>query len=444
MNNITVHGIDEAAFFDTTKAALEAFQGSPIHKNAKIRQFLATQFNQANEHIISKMFVNIPMPSIMYQPSKPPVEIDDSELIAVLKSLDFLQSWNDDNEYIDRNFDIRAHDEKAKEKDITLDFRISFNSKDNYAAVIIGKNYGDGSSGDIEFPLRDVPNFESLTLELPDFITKDEIWDGYHELVIIYNAISENETLKDCFITDPEEIEIEAVINPISSGEKHTQQINDMFDANDAEEVMESFDKAMSRIHNESLTETTEMQLDTGYPNAIPNIISLDDECKPVVIEGSELATNKKVLKPSKGIKFTKEDQVEIVPTGVYIITTLRYENNDSGTGMVLDKDDITNITCLEQNKLNSKLQEAFSTAFPDNDGTVNDVMNFTMVGVKVEELAVDTGDARRIEEELYAMSAWEIRDWLLENFDINDLIDNMLKELTMGFYEIKWELVSL
>lgn len=61
MSLLSISGNSAEQFFESTKNALEEFTGSPISKEAKIRQFLKNQLSLPNEHQYDSVFNDAPV-----------------------------------------------------------------------------------------------------------------------------------------------------------------------------------------------------------------------------------------------------------------------------------------------------------------------------------------------------------------------------------------------
>lgn len=405
MKNITVNGVGYPHFLKMTKSALELLMGTTIKHDHKIEQFLTNQLHASNEHGLPALFneSSFTLSSQLKTTSNP---IDDTELINTLAGIDFLHSNNDDNEYIDREFSIKGHDDGVT-CDVSVDFRLTCHSEENNATIIVNKNYGDGPVGNMtEFALADIPNLESIDLTLPAFISISEIMDAYVELGIIYDAFAKNPVLKSTFLKPKKTIK--SLINGIEIESKSISLSSDsMFDEKDADEAMESFDAAMQKIEvNKSIK-----QLEKGSSISVSSLENSDTN-----VEGS-----------------------------AYIITVTQLEDSDTGLSKVKTSDEPVNTVCLEFDHVVSKLEEAFKLCFPNEKFMGEKLNELEMVKDKIMSICdFDEDHIANLTDNINFMNNEMLADWLIMNFNVSDLIDNMLEPLTDGNYQIKWEMIKL
>jgi hypothetical protein len=404
MKNITINGVGYSHFFKMTKSALELLMGTTIKHDHKVEQFLTNQLDASNEHGLPALFneSSFTLSSQLKTTSNP---VDDTVLINTLAGIDFLHSNNDDNEYIDREFSIKAHDHGIT-CDVSIDFRLTCHSEENNATIIVNKNYGDGPVGNMtEFSVADIPNLENSELTLPAFISMDEIMDAYVQLGIIYDAFANNPVLNSTFLKPKKTIKalmngIEIECKPISLSSYA------MFDEKDADEAMESFDAAMQRIEvNKSIDQ----------------------------------------LKNSSELGISPEIEKEMSAGDVFIISVTEFQDSDSGMGKINTSEDPVNTACLDFDLVPAKLEEAFRLCFPNKKNTAQKILGFQMVKDKIITICdYDEDDIETLTNNINFMSNEMVTDWLIINFNISDLIDNMLEPLTDGCFEIKWEMIKV
>lgn len=160
--------------------------------------------------------------------------------------------------------------------------------------------------------------------------------------------------------------------------------------------------------------------------------------------ELSKLVSNVPSISVSKPqtIKKPTPKPVEEEDNRVYFINLCYFETDD-GVDFETSAENTTTRLCKTVEKLDEIMIEMFRSAFPDHDGVSRDLLNFKMVEDKIEEAfeqEILESSLQEVLDTFEEKDAIEALDWLVENFDIEELAENLLKEFTQNQYELSYD----
>lgn len=133
------------------------------------------------------------------------------------------------------------------------------------------------------------------------------------------------------------------------------------------------------------------------------------------------------------------ENDNSSMPNQCIVITFNTYDTSEENP--TLESHD--NFICLNSEAVNKKLRNLFLNNFPDNDGISDTVLSHSLVEDKISDLCDDDIDEiEKLNEQLRSLYSDDICQWLLDNFEIDDLIsdDFFCEYLWMNQYSISYE----
>lgn len=117
---------------------------------------------------------------------------------------------------------------------------------------------------------------------------------------------------------------------------------------------------------------------------------------------------------------------------------------------------EITNTRyCSDEGKLKSALVDFFCSAFPESSRGGKAILDYSIVEDKIADIAElqHEGDEDEdavfkteeiIKEKIGGMDSGQAMHWMMDNFEITDLCDDFIKDITMNYYSIEFQTVRI